>query len=120
MEIPVGRDCCLYGFKHRRRLLEDLLEHVVFESHCHCHQSNSGAAVAFFSSHNHKAAEPAIPASAPYFAGKIGISLARVLMLHFGRFSRMPSNHSGMRDPTPPPITITSGSRRSTMLPNQI
>src|SRR3954464_3575086 len=104
MEKSVGRDCRLYGFKHPRGLLEDLFEHMVFESHCH--QSNSGAAVAFFSSHNHRAAEPAIPASAPYFAGKIGISLARVLMLHFGRFLRMPLYHSGMREPTPPPITM--------------
>src|SRR3954468_21526727 len=70
--------------KHRCGLLEDLFQHMVLEFR---HQSSSAAEVLIIFSHNHKAAEPAMPASAPYFAATIGISLARRLMLHLGRDS---------------------------------
>src|SRR3954471_2205336 len=59
--------------QHGGRLLEDLFHHVVLES---SHQSSSAADCAFFFSQSHNAAEPAMPASAPYFALTMGISLA--------------------------------------------
>src|SRR3954468_8108137 len=107
----------LEGPQHCGRLLEDLAQHVVLEFG---HQSSSVVAAAVSCSQSHNAAEPAMPASAPYLAGKIGISFARELMLHCGSDLLICSNHPGILEPSPPPITMTSGSSRSTTFPNQI
>src|SRR4029077_7367809 len=64
-----------------------------------------------------RAAAPAIPESEPNFPSSIGISEQCELMDHFGSSVCMRGKNSLINCATPPPNTITSGSRKSIRLP---
>src|SRR5450631_2508347 len=73
----------------------------------------------FFAASKQSAAPPAIPASSPYRAETSGISWQRWFTQQEGNRSRISPRNGLSMEETPPPTIMTSGSSRSTMLPNQ-